>query len=129
LRSLIRLESVEDQTVKGGIPALEMPSQVGTARAAERVSPGAAREPAELEGRLSYHLDTRGSEEATELELDPRRIGAAVYVLPFHDRAVVFRRHGSPAKAATEPTLQEGVRRILQCGLTDEHTLFRVGLS
>jgi len=106
-----------------------MPSQVGTARAAERVSPGAAREPAELEGRLSYHLDTRGSEEATELELDPRRIGAAVYVLPFHDRAVVFRRHGSPAKATSQPPLQEGVRRIPQCGLTDEHTLFRVGLS
>jgi hypothetical protein len=52
-----------------------------------------------------------------------------VYVLPFHDRTVVLRRHGSPAKAATEPALQEGVRSILQRGLTDGQTLFRVGLS
>ncbi len=128
-RSLIGLEPVEDQTVKGGIPALEMPSQVGATPPAQRVGPGAAREPAELEGRLSHHLGTRGSEKATELELDPRRIGAAVYVLPFHDRAVVLRRHGSAAKATSQPPFQEGVRRILQCGLTDEHTLFRVGLS
>ena len=115
--------------MKGGIQSLEMPSQVGAAPAAERVSPGAALEPAELEGRLSHHLGTRSSEEAAKLELDPRRIGAAMYVLPFHDRTVVLTRHGSAAKAATEPALQEDVRRILESGLTDEHTLFRVGLS
>ena len=115
--------------MKGRIPALEMPSEVGAAAPAERVNPGAAREPAELEGRLSHHLGTRGSEKATELELDPRRIAAAVYVLPFHDRAVVLRRYGSPAKAATKPSFREDVRHILQCRLTDEHALFRVGLS
>jgi hypothetical protein len=126
---LIDLEPVEDQTVKDGIPALEVPSQVGAASPAERVSPGAAREPAELEGRLSHHLGTRSSQEAAELELDSRRIGASVYVLTFHDRAVVLRRHWSAAKATSQPPFQKDVRHIPQRGLTDERTLFRVGLS
>jgi hypothetical protein len=50
-------------------------------------------------------------------------------VLPLHDRAVVLGRHGFAAEATTQPSFQEGGRRILQCGLTEEAPLLCLSLS